>query len=429
MEVKPGYKQTELGMIPEAWEVKEMSALLEQSRDIRYGIVQPGKYDPRGCLMLRSQDYSKDWANPDDMHRVNSLLENQYRNARIRSFDLIMTIVGAGIGHVVVAPSWLDGAILSRSTARIAIDKNQAASPFIGAFLESPLGKRQILNCQKEGAQPVVSCRDLAQFLVPYPPLREQCAIAGALCDVDALIESLEQLIAKKRQIKQGAMQELLTGKKRLPGFTGEWKVKALDELFGFSGGFSASRDQLSSAGYCYLHYGDIHKSQKSFIDVRSEYQDIPKLDIPLKRVSRASLLDDGDVVFVDASEDDEGTSRHVVIINRDHRPFISGLHTIVAKQKSSELNHEFRRYCFQTKDIKNQFHFFAVGTKVLGISKTNIVKITLPVSSPHEQAAIAAFLSDMDAEITALEEKLTKTRTIKQGMMQELLTGRVRLV
>jgi len=135
----------------------------------------------------------------------------------------------------------------------------------------------------------------------------EQRAIAGALSDVDELISSLDQLIAKKRDLKQATMQQLLTGQTRLPGFTGKWEVKTLGDLFTFSGGYSASRDQLSSKGYCYLHYGDIHKSSKTFIDVRAEYQDIPKLDIPLKSVSASSLLDDGDVVFVDASEDDEG--------------------------------------------------------------------------------------------------------------------------
>jgi len=143
-----------------------------------------------------------------------------------------------------------------------------------------------------------------------------------------------------------------------------------------------------------------------------------------LKRVSRASLLDDGDVVFVDASEDDEGTSKHVVIIKKTSVPFISGLHTIVAKRKSSELDHGYLRYCFQTTDIKRQFYFFAVGTKVSGISKTNIAKVTLRIPKPIEQAAIAYILMDMDAEIAALETKLTKSRQLKQGMMQELLTG-----
>jgi type I restriction enzyme S subunit len=269
----------------------------------------------------------------------------------------------------------------------------------------------------------------LGRVAIPYAPLPEQRAIAAALSDVDGLLAKLDQLIAKKRDLKQAAMQQLLTGQTRLPGFSGEWEVKRLGDLFTFSGGYSASRDQLSTEGYCYLHYGDIHKSSKMFIDVYTEHQDIPKLDIPLKRVSSGSLLDDGDVVFVDASEDDEGTSKHVVIINKDQTPYISGLHTIVAKGKTDELSHEYRRYCFQTPAIRQQFLFYSVGTKVSGINKTNILKLTLPVPSLPEQTAIATVLSDMDAEIAALVARRDKTHALKQGMMQELLTGRIRLL
>ncbi|HRY51775.1 MAG TPA: restriction endonuclease subunit S, partial [Candidatus Paceibacterota bacterium] len=234
---------------------------------------------------------------------------------------------------------------------------------------------------------------------------------------------------AKKRDLKQAAMQQLLTGQTRLPGFHVEWEVKTLGDLFTFSGGYSASRDQLSNEGHCYLHYGDIHTSSKTFIDARADYQDIPKLDIPLNRVAAKSLLDDGDVVFVDASEDDAGASKHLVAVNKDRIPFIAGLHTIVAKSKTDELAHAYRRYCFQTFAIQQQFHFYAVGTKVTGISKTNIAKLKLPVPSVAEQSAIAEVLTDMDAELAALEQRREKTRALKQGMMQELLTGRTRLV
>ena len=148
-----------------------------------------------------------------------------------------------------------------------------------------------------------------------------------------------------------------------------------------------------------------------------------------MNKVSSASLLNDRDIVFVDASEDEEGVSRHVVIINPKEIPFISGLHTIVAKRKTNNLDYLYLRYCFQAHSVKSQFRFYSVGTKVSGISKTNIAKIYMPVPSLQEQQAIGQMLSDMDAEIAGLEEKLAKARRIKQGMMQELLTGRVRLV
>ena len=207
-----------------------------------------------------------------------------------------------------------------------------------------------------------------------------------------------------------------------------DWKVRTFKELFNFSGGYSASRDQLSSEGHLYLHYGDIHGTTKTTIDVRADYQSIPKLNISLKRVAAKSLLEDGDVVFVDASEDDEGTSRHVVVVNKEKKPFISGLHTIVGKSKTDELVHEYRRYCFQTAMIRHQFLFYAVGTKVSGISKANIARLKLPIPTLPEQRAIAETLSDVDGLLSGLDRLIAKKRDLKRAVTQQLLTGQTRL-
>ena len=207
-----------------------------------------------------------------------------------------------------------------------------------------------------------------------------------------------------------------------------DWDVKYLSELFSFSGGFTASRDQLSDNGFCYLHYGDIHKSDKTFIDVSDEYADIPKLDVPLNRIPKKALLNDGDIVFVDASEDDEGASKHIVVRNVKGVTYISGLHTIVSKSKDESLDNLYKQFCFQTRNVKRQFKFYAVGTKVSGISKTNIQKIQVPVPPKPEQSAVAKVLSDIDRLISSLNELISKKQNIKQGAMQELLTGKRRL-
>ncbi|MGE0099629.1 MAG: restriction endonuclease subunit S [Hydrogenophaga sp.] len=283
---------------------------------------------------------------------------------------------------------------------------------------------------QRSSGQTGVDLKELRSYPLSLPATpAERLAIADALTDADALIDSLEQLLAKKRQIKQGAMQELLTSQLRLPGWQQEWAIKPMSELFDFSGGVSASRDQLGTAGHAYLHYGDIHVSNKNYVHVTTEWPDLPKLVVPLNKVGAGALLNDGDVVFVDASEDDEGTSKHMVVVNPKQLPFISGLHTIVAKPKTGELVDLYKRYCFQTTAVKEQFRFYAVGTKVSGVSKTNIRKISILVPPPEEQTAIATVLSDMDTEITALDARLSKARQLKQGMAQALLTGRIRLV
>ena len=419
--VKPGYKQTEVGVIPEEWEVKPLGQIGESLIGLTY---RPSDVRSHGTLVLRSSNVQNDALRFDD----NVFVETAIPQRIMVRPDDILICVRNGSRDLIGKSALIDSRAIGMTFGAFMAVFRSRHGRFIHYLFQSDVLKKQI-NEHLGATINQITNKSLNSFSVPFPPTDdEQRAIAWALSDVDALIGALDQLIAKKRDLKQAAMQQLLTGHTRLPGFHGEWEVRTLGDLFTFSGGFSASRDQLSSEGHCYLHYGDIHKSSKTFIDVRSDYQDIPKLDIPLNRVSPVSLLEDGDVVFVDASEDDEGTSRHVVIVNEDKTLFISGLHTIVAKSKTNELDHQYRRYCFQTTAIKQQFYFYAVGTKVSGISKTNITKLTLPVPPLPEQTAIAEVLSDMDAELAALTQRRDKTRVLKQGMMQELLTGRVRL-
>ena len=347
----------------------------------------------------------------------------------LRENDIVLARTGASVGKSYLYNNKDGKLIFAGFLIKISVDPQKADARFVFECLHTKHYWDWIRSESTRSGQPGVNGKQYASFELQFPPLPEQRLIAAALSDTDAYIAALEKLIAKKRLIKQGAMQELLTGKRRLPGFRGEWVEKSIGELFDISGGLSASRAQLLDIGYPYLHYGDIHGSYKTFVDVCLE-DNIPCLDIPLSRVSKASLLQDGDVVFVDASEDDEGASRHIVIRNVDDIPFISGLHTIVAKAIDSMLCNRYREFCFQTAAVKAQFRFYAVGTKVVGVSKTSIKEITLyfPIDR-NEQTAIAEVLSDMDAEVDALTAKLEKVRQIKQGMMSELLTGRIRLI
>ncbi len=417
--MKPGYKQTEAGVIPEEWDAK---------RVCEFASVITG-----GTPRTEVQAYwngGYPWVTPTDITDQRDMWasermisESGLSSIRQLPANAVLVTCIASIGKNAILRS------VGGCNQQInAVVPKQANSPeFLYYTFES--SKQYLLANSGMTATRILSKAAFEQLKFPIPPPPEQRAIATALSDVDGLLGGLDRLIAKKRDLKQAAMQQLLTGQTRLPGFHGEWEVKRLGDLFNFSGGYSASRDQLSAEGHCYLHYGDIHGSTKTCIDADTDFQDIPKLDIPLKRVSSGSLLDDGDVVFVDASEDDAGTSKHVVVVNKDKKPFISGLHTIVAKSKTDELAHEYRRYCFQTPAIRQQFLFYSVGTKVSGISKSNIPKLTLSFPSVPEQTAIAEVLTDMDGELAVLEQRREKTRALKQAMMQELLTGRTRLV
>jgi type I restriction enzyme S subunit len=416
--VRAGYKQTEVGVIPQEWYALNIGDAIDFE-----GGSQPEKSvfrpSPKAgyVRLIQIRDYRSD------------KFEVFAPIALLRRFcdehDIMIGRYGPPVFQILRGLAGAYNVALIKAIPRSRIDRDFA---FYFLKQDSLFEFIEKLSRRSSG-QTGVDLAELRQYPLPLPPLPEQRAIATALSDVDALLTKLDALISKKRDLKLATMQQLLTGQTRLPGFSGDWAVKRLGELFKFSGGYSASRDQLSVEGHCYLHYGDIHGSSKTTIDTKADYQEIPKLNISLKKISPDSLLADGDVVFVDASEDDAGTSKHVVVVNKGGLPFIAGLHTIVAKTKTSAFNHEYLRYCFQTSAIREQFMFYAVGTKVSGISKSNIVKLTVPVPSLPEQSAIASVLSDLDAELTAIEFRRDKTRALKQGMMQELLTGRIRLV
>jgi len=422
--MKPGYKQTEVGVIPEEWEVTTITACCDYA-DYR------GKTPPKtksGTFLVTARNVRKGFIDyVESQEFVPSALYDQImRRGKPRIGDVLIT-TEAPLGNV--AQIDREGVALAQRIIKYRPKSDDLSSTYLKHYFLSDRFQQLLDDHSELSTAKGIKGRVLHQLPVVIPPLPEQRAIASALSDVDALLGGLDRLIAKKRDLKQAAMQQLLTGQTRLPGFCGEWEVKRLGDLFYFSGGYSASRDQLSTEGHCYLHYGDIHGSTRTCIDTDADFQNIPKLDVPLKRVSAASLLDDGDVVFVDASEDDAGTSKHVVVVNKKKKPFVAGLHTIVAKSKTDELAHAYRRYCFQTTAIRQQFLFYSVGTKVSGISKSNIPKLTLSFPSVPEQIGIAEALTEMDEELVALEARRDKTHALKQGMMQELLTGRTRLV
>ena len=246
---------------------------------------------------------------------------------------------------------------------------------------------------------PGVNRNDLHEIPVSLPPtLAEQHAIAEVLGDADALIESLEQLIAKKRAVKQGVMQELLTGTSRLPGFSGEWEVRRLGEIAHIKTGGRNNQDKTEDGKYPFF--------------VRSA---------TVERIN--SYSHDCEAILI-PGEGGIGSIFHYISGRFDLHQRVYGITQFIQGISGKYI------YFY----IANHFGVHAMQNTVkatvdsLRLPTFQNFEITMP-SSVDEQTAIAAILSDMDDEIAALEAKLTKTRHVKQGMMQELLTGRIRLV
>ena len=257
---------------------------------------------------------------------------------------------------------------------------------------------------------------------LPVPPPAEQEAIAEALSDADALIESLEQLLAKKRQIKKGAMQELLTGKRRLPGFSGEWGVKRLGD-----------ESDLITKGTTPTSMGrNFIKEGVNFVKIESLTEDgtvLPEMlaavDEETHHLLKRSQLRKNDILFSIA-----GALGRTAIVNASLLPANTNQALAIIRLKpQSCLCHGFILKYLSGPQILTHITAINVQAAQANLSLEDIRSFEVAAPSAAEQTAIAAILADMDAEIAALEAKLTKARQIKQGMMQELLTGKIRLI
>lgn len=394
MVVKPGYKQTELGVIPVEWGVRSIGQMF---RLVNGCAFKPADWKQNGTPIIRIQNLN------DPSASFNYSLAPVAERNRIEAGDLLFAWSGT-IGTSFGARVWAGpSGVLNQHIFKVHMDQQLITLPFsllVFARVEDDIAK------QAHGFKASfvhVKKSDLVKVSIPLPPIPEQHAIATALSDVDALLGALERLIAKKRDLKQAAMQQLLTGQTRLPGFRGEWEVKTVAELENLKlvklsrGEVISRKDIESKPGEYPIYSSSIHND--GLFGCYGEFMFNEEL--------------------ITWSVDGGG--------NFFHRP----------KHKFSVTN-----VCgFMRVDTSRiSYRFFSAELQLLHSRKSfdyqskahpSIVRKEYEVQLPPlpEQIAIANVLSDMDAELAALEQRLAKTRALKQGMMQELLTGRTRLL
>ena len=227
MNVRPGYKQTEVGVIPEEWEVKAIDQI---------GFVTSGKRLPLGTSLVkhptphpyvRVTDMRSGTVSLDEIQFVPESVFPAIKRYRIYCDDIFISVAGS-LGIVGKVPKEINGANLTENADRIT--KITCSQDYLLHVLMSPLIQNAIDSIQTVGAQPKLALTRIRKFAIPHPPLPEQRAVATTLSDVDGLLSGLDRLIAKKRDLKQAAIQQLLTGQTRLPGFHGEWEVKRLGD-------------------------------------------------------------------------------------------------------------------------------------------------------------------------------------------------------
>nr|WP_287411681.1 restriction endonuclease subunit S [Pseudodesulfovibrio sp.] len=414
MEVREGFKQTEIGIIPEDWEIKPCSSV---SSLITVGIViKPTQYySKQGVPALRSANIREDRIDPQNMVFISEKANSVLTKSQVQTGD-VLTVRTGYPGTSAVVPPEFDGAncidILITRPSKV------MDSRFLSTWVNSEHGKNQVFKNQGGLAQKHFNVEDMRNLLVALPPTKaEQEAIAEALSDADGLIESLEQLIDKKRQIKQGAMQEFF-----IPETDDrECLLKEVSTLKGRIGWQGLKQSEFTdNANKPFLITG------MNFKDGAIRWGEVYHISDARYKMAPEIQLRKHDLLMTK-----DGTIGKVLYVDEIPYPGTASLnsHLLLFRPKQNSYCPRYLYYQLQTKRFKDFIELNKSGTTFFGISQGAVgnYKTLLPLI--EKQEVIASTLTDMDAEITELETKLTKARKVKQGMMQELFTGRIRLV
>ncbi|BEV72977.1 hypothetical protein THUN1379_24590 [Paludibacterium sp. THUN1379] len=405
MELRPGFKQTEVGAFPEGWEITELGKLFSFKNGVNAekhaygaGIRFINVLEAISYSHLRGEEVTGRVTLPDSVVDTYAVKHGDVLFNRTSETDseLALAATYIGVEKVVFGGFVIRGRPLGK----------QLDPFYCGYALRAPVLRSQIIQMGQGAVRANIGQESLSRVLAPVPPLAEQRAIATALSDVDALIAGLEKLIAKKRDLKQAAMQQLLTGQTRLPGFSGAWEVKTLGSVLQFQVGFPFGSE----------HFND--KSQGLRLVKNRDLKADDQIVYYSGRYESSYLVNDGDVLIgMDGDFMPCKWKQGQALLNQrvGRLRALAGIDLIFA-------------YYFLMAPLKD-IEAETSATTVKHLSHGDIEGIVGALPPVAEQTAIATVLSDMDVELAALESRLAKTRALKQGMMQELLTGRTRLV
>lgn len=400
MELTPGYKNTEIGVIPEDWAVVRLDDI--------FAISAGGDVDPERT----SQEQDGTYAFP--------IYSNAIANGGLYGFASYahhprnsLTVTARGtLGHAV----YRDHEFTAIGRVLVLVPSGWVDPAFMASFIND----RVSFAVESTGV-PQLTAPQIGRYLVALPPLTEQRAIVAALADVDGAIAGLTRLITKKRDIKQAAMQQLLTGRTRLPGFSGDWKVLSLAEksdLHARIGWQGLTTAEYRASGSILLVTGTDFQAgavswETCWYVSEERYQQDQKIQLKVNDILLTKDGTIGKVGFIDKLPLPATLNSGVFVIRPKHQAYVP----------------RFFYYVLNSFIFRGFLNKLQAGSTILHLYQKDFVKFEFSVPSTlQEQSAIAAVLSDIDSELTALEARLEKTRALKQAMMQALLTGRVRL-
>ena len=392
--IPAGYRQTEVGVIPEDWLATTLNAVATKITDGDHATPTRTKH---GYYLLSARNVTNGHLDLSDVDYVGAKeFERMQERCDPEPGDILISCSGT-IGRVAIVPVDIH-CVLVRSVALVKPNNNAAYGKFVQYWLQGCAAQQQIAISVNQGAQPNLFLNHIERLQLPVPQMDEQRAIADALGDVDALLGALDRLIAKQRDLKQAAMQQLLTGRTRLPGFTGEWVTWLLGDVARIKTGSRNNENKVDGGPYPFF--------------VRSEV--VERID---------TYAYDCEAILV-PGEGRIGDIFHYVKGRFDVHQRVYAI-TDFAPSVQARFVHFYLAQYFGPWAMQN-----TVKATVDSLRLPTFQNFEMHIPpTVAEQIAIAAVLSDMNAEIAALEARRMKTRDLRQAMMQELLTGKTRLI
>lgn len=398
--IKKGYKQTDLGVvIPEDWDLRKLKAIAEVKTGPFGSSLHQKDYVNDGTPIITVEHLGEHGLVHRNLPMVSDHDKKRLSSYWLQTGDIVFSRVGS-VDRNSLVKEIENGWLFSGRLLRIRLNPKEVCPAFLSYYFHQEPTKQRIRSVAVGQTMASLNTKILKDVEVILPPTRtEQTAIATVLSDTDALIEHMEKLIAKKEAIKHGAMQELLTGKKRLPGFSGKWEVKKLGVICYFDKGVQVNRSKLAKTGKYPVLNGGIEPSGYS-----------------------EQWNTEGKTITISEGGNSCG------FVNFSIQRFWCGGHCYAVKIIDKNVNLLFLYQ--KLKHNEENIMSLRVGSGLPNIQKKSLLNFELEIPIYfEEQTAIAIVLNDMDDEIEQLEQKRDKYKMIKQGMMQELLTGKIRLV
>lgn len=421
--VKQGYKQTEIGLIPNDWNIVSIEKLATDMSDGPFG------------SNLKKEHYTDD--KQARIIQLSNIGENGWldTNVKYTTFSHAKTISRCIVnpGHIIVAkmmpagraiicPSMEKMYVLGSDSIKLELNATLVNTKYFMYSTKSSFFQTQIKEETQGSTRVRTSISKLRKNKVLLPSIEEQNRIAKALSDVDSMISSIEKLIAKKKAVKQGTMQELLTGKKRLPGFTGEWnkinlaKKSKIKARIGWQG---LTTNEYLDDGFAYLVTGT------DFVNGKIDWNGCHYVAKDRFDQDKNIQIQNGDVLITK-----DGSLGKTALVKGLNKPATLNSGVFVIRPIQEAYDPTFVYYILSSFVFKDFLDHLSAGSTIIHLYQKDINKFEFAAPPTiEEQTVIAAILSDMDNEIEALEQKLAKARQVKQGMMLQLLTGKIRLV